>query len=390
MYMYVPQARGEVLMVSPPGAKESKAEAPEVPAAAVTQPSDDPMDEDTKTDTATGTPAGETLATGDDSVNTDGDAPAANEDGGASAEADQKSGKDSEVASEEANGVESKTTVTEEEAQNKEGAVPSNGESRVESERPKDDVGVEADVEVYRRDMRWLRTAHGMVAEVSTPSLGVGYKIALMIHQRCKPCLCLFNKNKGRVEGDTATVSVLPHMLTGDKNLDIHEYSNVSEIDAIVAAWIEKQFPNKGPNSRRTRGGRGDSRDRSGRKRANEEGRGGGRDKGGRDGEKEAEKGASSRRRSNSNNDDDEDNNDRQSVTEGVGGDGDIGSGERTESVISDDDGNNDEHEEVEDATGVYAAGAATAGSDADGDGIGNGAVGDDDGDLVSNDGSVQ
>lgn len=71
----------------------------------------------------------------------------------------------------------------------------------------------------------------------------------------------------------------------------IHEYSDVSEIDAIVAGWLEKQFPNKGPNSRRTRGGRGDSRDRSGRKRANEEGRGGGRDKGGRGGENEPEKG---------------------------------------------------------------------------------------------------
>lgn len=71
----------------------------------------------------------------------------------------------------------------------------------------------------------------------------------------------------------------------------IHEYSDVSEIDTIVAGWIEKRFPNKGPNSRRTRGGRGESRSRPGRKRSDEEGRGGGRDKGGRDGEKEPEKG---------------------------------------------------------------------------------------------------
>lgn len=156
-------------MASPPRAKESKAvEAAEAPAAAATQPSDDPMDEDTKTtDTATGTPAGETLATGDDSVNADGDAPAANEDGGgADAEAGQNSGKDSEATPEEANGVENKTAVTAEEAQNTEGAVSSNGESRGESGKPKEDEGVEAEVEVYRRDMRWLRSAHGMVAEV--------------------------------------------------------------------------------------------------------------------------------------------------------------------------------------------------------------------------------
>lgn len=156
-------------MASPPRAKESKAVAAEAQTEAVTQASDDPMDEGTKTDTATATPAGETLPAGDDTAKVDGDAPAATEDGGAAAEAGQNNGKDSEVTPEEANGAENKTALMAEDAQNKEGAVVSNGESRAESERPKDDVGVEADVEVYRRDMRWLRSAHGMVAEVRRP-----------------------------------------------------------------------------------------------------------------------------------------------------------------------------------------------------------------------------
>lgn len=63
----------------------------------------------------------------------------------------------------------------------------------------------------------------------------------------------------------------------------IHEYSDVSEIGAIVDGWIEKWFPNKAtPNSRRPgRGGRAESRDRPGRNRA-DKGVGGGRDRGGR------------------------------------------------------------------------------------------------------------
>lgn len=73
----------------------------------------------------------------------------------------------------------------------------------------------------------------------------------------------------------------------------IHEYGDVSEIGAIVDAWIAKQFP----NGRRGRGGRADSRDnsrdRSGRNRADKEG--GGRAKGGRDVKKEDEAGEKQR-----------------------------------------------------------------------------------------------
>ena len=75
----------------------------------------------------------------------------------------------------------------------------------------------------------------------------------------------------------------------------IREYSEVSEIGAIVDRWIEKQFPLKAANARRGgrggRGGRGDSRgsrdrDRSGRNRADKdksEGEGGKEPEGGKD-----------------------------------------------------------------------------------------------------------
>lgn len=43
---------------------------------------------------------------------------------------------------------------------------------------------------VYRRDMEWIDEADVIVAEVSTPSHGVGYEIAYAVTKN-KPVLCL-------------------------------------------------------------------------------------------------------------------------------------------------------------------------------------------------------
>jgi nucleoside 2-deoxyribosyltransferase len=44
--------------------------------------------------------------------------------------------------------------------------------------------------EVYERDMAWLRQCDVVVAEVTSPSLGVGYEIAEALHLG-KPVLCI-------------------------------------------------------------------------------------------------------------------------------------------------------------------------------------------------------
>ncbi len=43
---------------------------------------------------------------------------------------------------------------------------------------------------VYERDTAWLRDCEAVIAEVSTPSHGVGYEIAYAL-ERSKPVLCL-------------------------------------------------------------------------------------------------------------------------------------------------------------------------------------------------------
>jgi 2'-deoxynucleoside 5'-phosphate N-hydrolase len=54
-----------------------------------------------------------------------------------------------------------------------------------------------SDSEIYDRDMRWLLSADLVVAEVSTPSLGVGYELRVA-EEKFKPALRLFREVNGR------------------------------------------------------------------------------------------------------------------------------------------------------------------------------------------------
>ena len=55
------------------------------------------------------------------------------------------------------------------------------------------------DAEILERDMQWLSQAHIVVAEVTQPSLGVGFEIARAITLN-KPVLCLFRPSSGHRE----------------------------------------------------------------------------------------------------------------------------------------------------------------------------------------------
>jgi nucleoside 2-deoxyribosyltransferase len=65
--------------------------------------------------------------------------------------------------------------------------------------------------EVYQRDVFWIKDCDVMVAEVSTPSHGVGYEIALALSLH-KPVLCLY-RHSARVSkmitgNDEPTITV--------------------------------------------------------------------------------------------------------------------------------------------------------------------------------------
>lgn len=50
------------------------------------------------------------------------------------------------------------------------------------------------DEEIYDRDIKWLNESACIVAEVSNPSLGVGYEIGYALDLE-KPVLCLYHKD---------------------------------------------------------------------------------------------------------------------------------------------------------------------------------------------------
>ena len=53
------------------------------------------------------------------------------------------------------------------------------------------------DTEIFERDMAWIEESDVVVAEVTTPSLGVGYELG-QAESMGKKIICLFRKVEGK------------------------------------------------------------------------------------------------------------------------------------------------------------------------------------------------
>ncbi len=84
------------------------------------------------------------------------------------------------------------------------------------------------DKQIHDRDLHWLQNADIVIAEVTTPSLGVGYEIGRAV-ERNIPVLCLFRPN-----GDTS----LSAMIGGCSDLNVIEYEDVSKLKERMARYI--------------------------------------------------------------------------------------------------------------------------------------------------------
>ena len=80
------------------------------------------------------------------------------------------------------------------------------------------------DKEIYDRDMDWLTSADVVVADVSIPSLGVGFEIASAIRLK-KKVLCLF-----RVQEDRK----LSAMIAGCPEVTVNEYRTMEDIKTAI------------------------------------------------------------------------------------------------------------------------------------------------------------
>jgi nucleoside 2-deoxyribosyltransferase len=84
--------------------------------------------------------------------------------------------------------------------------------------------------EIFTRDMRWLQNCDVVVAEVTTPSHGVGYEIAIAL-SLAKPVLCCYQKGR--------KISMI---LTGNSSpyLMMAAYSSIEGAKAEIREFLSR------------------------------------------------------------------------------------------------------------------------------------------------------
>jgi 2'-deoxynucleoside 5'-phosphate N-hydrolase len=81
---------------------------------------------------------------------------------------------------------------------------------------------------IHERDLKWLRSSEYLVAEVTTPSLGVGYEIGKATEWGT-PVLCLFRPASGRK---------LSAMIAGSPGVTVREYSGAAELKEVFEEFF--------------------------------------------------------------------------------------------------------------------------------------------------------
>jgi len=84
---------------------------------------------------------------------------------------------------------------------------------------------------IHDRDLNWIIESDCIVAEVTTPSLGVGYEIGRAL-EADKKILCLYQKQKGKR---------LSAMIAGCSDLQIIEYTSPEEAKKAIDYFIDNK-----------------------------------------------------------------------------------------------------------------------------------------------------
>lgn len=77
---------------------------------------------------------------------------------------------------------------------------------------------------IYNRDIDWVKESDVIVAEVTQPSLGVGYEIA-KAEEWGKRIICLFRPSNNKR---------FSAMILGSDNVEIKEYQTIADIEKIL------------------------------------------------------------------------------------------------------------------------------------------------------------
>ncbi len=83
---------------------------------------------------------------------------------------------------------------------------------------------------IFKRDVSWLKEADIIVAEVTSPSLGVGYELGLA-ESLGKNIICLYRKQSGKR---------LSAMIAGNKKLIVKEYIDIDSASEVLRNYFIK------------------------------------------------------------------------------------------------------------------------------------------------------
>lgn len=93
----------------------------------------------------------------------------------------------------------------------------------------KPEVGMKKNpAKVWKRDVGWVQKADALIAEVTQPSLGVGYEIAIA-EQNGIPVLALFYTGYDRW---------LSPMITGNPYIHVFKYDSIKETEKVISKFI--------------------------------------------------------------------------------------------------------------------------------------------------------
>ncbi|KAL1771802.1 hypothetical protein HispidOSU_026071 [Sigmodon hispidus] len=100
---------------------------------------------------------------------------------------------------------------------------------------PRGEEASEGDRLIHERDLAWLRQADVVVAEVTQPSLGVGYELGRAVALG-KQILCLFRPQSGRV------LSAMIRGAADGSRIQVWDYAE-GEVDTVLDQYFQTYLP---------------------------------------------------------------------------------------------------------------------------------------------------
>jgi nucleoside 2-deoxyribosyltransferase len=87
-----------------------------------------------------------------------------------------------------------------------------------------------SDKQIYTRDLKWIDSSKLLIAEISGPSLGVGFEISYAVLVKKIPVLAVYHEQVINVSAMITGCSAL--------NLQVKKYKNIEDLQKIMRNFI--------------------------------------------------------------------------------------------------------------------------------------------------------